>query len=100
MSGNVGNIESFNLPRNYFPLNKKKIGTYKTGKIYPVYSEYLVPGDTVKVRIENVTRQMPTQSPSYSNYTLTYRTFFVALRNLWAKWRTMSISSYWMARKR
>lgn len=85
MSGNVGNIESFNLPRNYFPLNKKKIGTYKTGKIYPVYSEYLMPGDTIKLRIENVTRQMPTQAPSYSNYTLTYRTFFVALRNLWSK---------------
>lgn len=82
---NAASIQGFDLPRNYFPLTNKKFGTYKVGKIYPVASEYLLPGDSIKIKIENVTRQMATISPSYSQYTITYRTFFVALRNLWPK---------------
>lgn len=76
-------LQQVRIPRSYFRRPKRHLATMKTGLIYPLYSEFLMPGDLVKIRCNSVIRQLPTVSPSYSAYTLTKRWFVVSIRNVY-----------------
>lgn len=76
-------LQQVRIPRSYFRRPKRHLATMKTGLIYPLYSEFLMPGDLVKIRCGSVIRQTPTISPSYSAYTLTKRWFVVSIRNIY-----------------
>ena len=76
-------LQQVRIPRSYFRRPKRHLATMKTGLIYPLYSEFLMPGDLVKIRCNSVIRQLPTISPSYSAYTMTKRWFVVSIRNIY-----------------
>ena len=76
-------LQQVRIPRSYFRRPKRHLATMKTGLIYPLYSEFLMPGDLVKIKCNSVIRQLPTISPSYSAYTLTKRWFVVSIRNIY-----------------
>lgn len=75
-------IQSYDIPRNYFNRNEKWISNMEVGKIYPIQTSIMWPGDKISYGNQVVIRQQPTLSPSYSNFKFTTRAFFVAFRNL------------------
>lgn len=70
------------IPKGYFDLSQEHIFTAEAGYIYPIYSEMLMPGDSVEISNQCVIRQQPTINPSFSNYEVKFWDFIVAIRNL------------------
>ena len=86
MSIEVNGIPQIKLPRAVFNRSKKRIGSYRAGKIYPIESKYVKPNDKIKYSFEVVARKLPTYAPSFAEERITIRCFFVPLRTLWDKW--------------
>lgn len=86
MSIEVNGIPQIKLPRAIFNRSKKRIGSYKAGKIYPIESKYVKPNDKITYNFEIVARKLPTLTPSFAEERITVRTFFIPLRTLWDKW--------------
>lgn len=78
MQGTTG----LTIPKAFFDLSQEHIFTAEAGLIYPVYSELLMPGDSIEVGNQCVIRQQPTISPSFTNYEVKFWDFAVAIRNL------------------
>lgn len=75
-------IAGITIPKAFFDLTQEHIFTAEAGLIYPIYSEILMPGDTIEVSNQCVIRQQPTISPSFTNYEVKFWDFAVAIRNL------------------
>ena len=78
MEGTTG----LTIPKAFFDLSQEHIFTAEAGLIYPIYSELLMPGDTIEVGNQCVIRQQPTINPSFTNYEVKFWDFAVAIRNL------------------
>lgn len=78
MEGTTG----ITIPKAFFDLTQEHIFTAEAGLIYPIYSELLMPGDTIEVGNQCIVRQQPTISPSFTNYEIKFWDFAVAIRNL------------------
>lgn len=74
------------LPRTAFSRSKKRIGTYRVGNIYPIYSKIVKPNDHISVDVSMVARKLPTIAPSFAEERIVGRAFFVPLRTLWKDW--------------
>ena len=70
------------IPKGYFDLSQEHIFTAEAGLIYPVYSELLMPGDSIEISNQCVVRQQPTINPSFTNYEVKFWDFILAIRNL------------------
>ena len=81
----VSGIVQPELPRSYFDRSRKRIGSYRTGLIYPVEAKIVKPNDHVKIKTEAVIRRLPTIAPSFSSERIVFRWFYVPLRTLWKK---------------
>ena len=81
----VSGIVQPELPRSYFDRSRKRIGSYKTGLIYPIEAKIVKPNDHVRIKLEAVIRRLPTLSPSFSEERIVFRWFYVPLRTLWKK---------------
>lgn len=81
----VSGIVQPELPRSYFDRGRKRIGSYKTGLIYPIEAKIVKPNDHVRIQLEAVIRRLPTLSPSFSEERIVFRWFYVPLRTLWKK---------------
>ena len=69
--------------RNKFDLSYSTKFTMKTGLLYPIYAEEVVPGDIFGVGSGIVVRSQPTVAPVYSNYYAEVRYFYVPNRLVW-----------------
>lgn len=78
MEGTTG----LTIPKAFFDLSQEHIFTAEAGLIYPIYSELLMPGDTIEVGNQCIIRQQPTINPSFTNYEVKFWDFAVAIRNL------------------
>lgn len=78
MEGTTG----ISIPKAFFDLSQEHIFTAEAGLIYPIYSELLMPGDTIEVENQCIVRQQPTINPSFTNYEVKFWDFAVAVRNL------------------
>nr|DAK50603.1 MAG TPA: Major capsid protein [Microviridae sp.] len=78
MEGTTG----LSIPKAFFDLSQEHIFTAEAGLIYPIYSELLMPGDTIEVENQCIVRQQPTINPSFTNYEVKFWDFAVAVRNL------------------
>lgn len=75
------------LPRATFNRSKKRVGSYRKGLIYPIYSKIGKPNDHINMSVETVARKLPTLNPSFTEERIIVRAFTVPLRTLWEKWK-------------
>lgn len=72
--------------RNTFDLSFANSGTYKFGKLYPVFCKEVVPGDSFKIDTTFGLRFMPLVFPIQTRMNANIHYFYVRNRNLWKDW--------------
>lgn len=80
--------------RNAFNLSCQTHGTLEYGKIYPVYSRMLFPGDSIKCKASHFVRFASVLSPILNKTYITYAAFFVPFRLVWKYWATYISGGY------
>lgn len=80
--------------RNAFNLSCQTHGTLEYGKIYPVYSRMLFPGDSIKCKASHFVRFASVLSPILNKTYITYAAFFVPFRLVWKYWPTYISGGY------
>ena len=80
--------------RNTFNLSKQTHGSMRFGKIYPVYSRMLMPGDSFKVRPSHFIRFASVLSPVLNRINISYAAFYVPFRLVWKFWPTFISGGY------
>ncbi|UPW41550.1 major capsid protein [Peromfec virus RodF8_60] len=63
----VGKVAPYKTKRNYFNLGHPFHFTAKMGYAYPTLALAFLPGDSLKVKINQLARMMPLQTPTMSN---------------------------------
>lgn len=66
--------------RNYYALRDRKGLTCRYGECYPVYHNFMVPGDVFKVHSDMLIRYQPMLTPSITGATARVRFAFIPLR--------------------
>lgn len=74
--------------RNAFNLSKQTHGSLQFGKIYPVYSRMVFPGDTFKIKESHFLRFAAVISPILNKINITTMAFYVPFRLVWKYWPT------------
>lgn len=72
--------------RNNFDLSKKINASFKFGKLYPVYCQPVVPGDSFSIDAAYNIKAMPIVFPVQSKIRAHMHFFFVRNKNLWTNW--------------
>lgn len=80
--------------RNAFNLSCQTHGTLEYGKIYPVYSRMLFPGDSIKCKASHFVRFASVLSPILNKTYITYSAFFVPFRLVWKYFPTFISGGY------
>ena len=80
--------------RNAFNLSCQSHGTLEYGKIYPVYSRMLFPGDSIQCKASHFVRFASVLSPILNKTYITYAAFFVPFRLVWKYWPTFISGGY------
>lgn len=66
--------------RSRFPINTRKILDCEYYKLYPVFAQFVIPGDVWKINVNALLRYQPMLSPSLTPCQARVRFFFVPLR--------------------
>lgn len=66
--------------KSAFPIKDRRFGDIGYGKLYPIYSKFVLPGDIWKISTETFIRYQPLVAPPFTNATCRIREFFVPLR--------------------
>lgn len=69
--------------RNAFNLSKQTHGTMRFGKLYPVYSRMVMPGDSFSIKPSHFIRFASVISPILNKISITYSAFYVPFRLVW-----------------
>lgn len=69
--------------RNAFNLSKQTHGTMRFGKLYPVYSRMVMPGDSFSIKPSHFIRFASVISPILNKISITYSAFYVPFRLIW-----------------
>lgn len=69
--------------RNVFNLSKQTHGTMRFGKLYPVYSRMVMPGDSFSIKPSHFIRFASVISPILNKISITYSAFYVPFRLVW-----------------
>ena len=80
--------------RNAFNLSKQTHGSLQFGKIYPVYSRMVFPGDTFKIKESHFLRFAAVISPILNKINITTMAFYVPFRLVWKYWPTFITGGY------
>lgn len=87
MSHNLFNDVIYNsIPSNSFDLSHDRKMSMKMGKLYPILTQEVVPGDHFNVQQEQLIRLSPLVSPVMHRVNVTTHFFFVPNRLLWEGW--------------
>lgn len=85
----------YNSPnRNAFNLSKMSHGTMRFGKLYPVYSRMVMPGDSFKIKPSHFIRFASVISPILNKISVTYSAFYVPFRLVWKFFPTFISGGY------
>ena len=85
----------YNSPnRNAFNLSKMTHGTMRFGKLYPVYSRMVMPGDSFKIKPSHFIRFASVISPILNKISISYSVFYVPFRLVWKFWPTYISGGY------
>lgn len=76
-------IEYDSPKRNAFNLSKQTHGTMRFGKLYPVYSRMVMPGDSFSIKPSHFIRFASVISPILNKISITYSAFYVPFRLVW-----------------
>lgn len=70
---------------NGFDLSTKRNYTQKMGQLYPLWWQYCIPGDKVKVDLSAFTRTVPVNTAAFARIRQYFDFYFVPLEFLWNK---------------
>lgn len=85
----------YNTPnRNAFNLSKMTHGSMRFGKLYPVYSRMVMPGDSFKIKPSHFIRFASVISPILNKISVSYSAFYVPFRLVWKFWPTYISGGY------
>lgn len=85
----------YNVPkRNAFNLSKMTHGSMRFGKLYPVYSRMVFPGDSFKITPSHFVRFGSVISPILNKISITYSAFYVPFRLVWKYFPTFISGGY------
>lgn len=85
----------YNAPkRNAFNLSKMTHGSMRFGKLYPVYSRMVFPGDSFKITPSHFIRFGSVISPILNKISITYSAFYVPFRLVWKYFPTFISGGY------
>lgn len=85
----------YNAPkRNAFNLSKMTHGSMRFGKLYPVYSRMVFPGDSFKITPSHFVRFGSVISPILNKISITYSAFYVPFRLVWKYFPTFISGGY------
>lgn len=73
-------------PRNTFDLSFQNNLTMEFGKLYPVFCQEVVPGDSFRIKPSFGLRFMPLVFPIQTKMNANLHFFYVRNRNLWKDW--------------
>lgn len=94
-------VPSVNRPRSRFPLNYSNKMTFNSGKLIPVGCLEVVAGDTIDLKLNNITRMLVPAVPVMDNCILDIFHFWVPFRlctkhvDDWQKIHGENVESYW-----
>lgn len=75
---------SVNLPRTRFDMSSVNTTTITTDYLYPVFCQFVLPGDSWNMSVSNFIRMIsPTDVPMMDNLYCDYHFFFVPFRLVW-----------------
>lgn len=75
---------SVNMPRTRFDMSCVNTTTISTDYLYPVYCNFVLPGDSWNLSVSNFIRMIsPTDVPMMDNLYCDYHFFFVPMRLVW-----------------
>lgn len=88
--GNIMNLTKVsNRPsRNGFDLSQKINFTAKVGELLPVWWTPVIPGDNIKINLQNFIRTQSLNSAAFARMRGYYDFYFVPFRQLWDKFDT------------
>lgn len=87
-----------NVQRAQFDRTFDLKTTFNEGQLIPLYVDEVLPGDTVKIRLNSLVRMMTPLYPVMDNAYIDYYAFFVPNRLLWEHWQNLmgeNTSTYW-----
>lgn len=85
----------YNSPnRNAFNLSKMTHGSMRFGKLYPVYSRMVMPGDSFKIKPSHFIRFASVISPILNKINVSYSAFYVPFRLVWKFFPTFISGGY------
>lgn len=85
----------YNTPnRNAFNLSKMTHGSMRFGKLYPVYSRMVMPGDSFKIKPSHFIRFASVISPILNKISVSYSAFYVPFRLVWKFFPTFISGGY------
>lgn len=70
---------------NGFDLSTKRNYTQKMGQLYPLWWQYCIPGDKIKVDLSAFTRTVPVNTAAYARIRQYFDFYFVPFEFLWNK---------------
>lgn len=71
---------------NYFEFNPERLTSCNMGKLVPVFSQEVLPGDSWKISVEHLLRTMPLVSPMMHRVKFYCHFWFVPNRIQWDGW--------------
>ena len=77
------NAVNIDVQRSKFDMSSGLKTTMTTGKLYPMYVQEILPGDTAQMDVANVTRMLTPIFPVMDNIWLDYMFYFVPYRLVW-----------------
>lgn len=80
--------------RNAFNLSKQTHGTMRFGKLYPIYSRMVMPGDSFSIKPSHFIRFASVISPILNKISITYSAFYVPFRLVWKYFPTFISGGY------
>lgn len=82
-------VEQVKMPRSSFDMSFSHKTTMDGNKLYPVYLQEVIPGDTFKTRMHGFVRLATPLAPTMDNAYVTSHFFFVPHRLVWPEFRKM-----------
>lgn len=80
-------VPTMNHPRSSFDRSFSHSTSFNAGDLIPIYAEEVLPGDTVSMSTNLVTRLQTLLTPVYGNVYLDTYWFFVPNRLTWTHWK-------------
>lgn len=78
---------NLDISRSLFSRPKRRLTTLMSGRVYPVYCEEVVPGDSVKLNISSLVRMLTPIYPVVDNAFVDVHFYFVPNRLVWEHWK-------------